>query len=244
MTGHRSIYGKIAASYGSTVARLKAEAVAWICAPDLRDVRHLDLYDWFSRKFPLLNQVMNRRRPNNGISGMMMELEASIFLGASRKLKKAGIQCITKHDALFFPVDSEAVAEVVLRELFARKGVPFTGKKCSPIIMDSKESFEHLRTGFCMDNGPKMPKNVEIIPNCMEAPGVSEVLGLKSTYSVALSAQNHEAKKATRQRAGKIQKRPDGRWVFTVKKKRHYSKKGETMEDFRNRLAGMGIDAK
>lgn len=236
---HKGIYGAIAAGCSSrsivTASQIKGEVLAWICNPEAGKARYAAVSMWFRGRFPRLWCVLNRLRAYNRVSGDMMELEASIFLEASRRLKAEGVHCVTKHDALIFTVDHAERAEAVLREHFTRAGVVFTGKKWMPESAPIRTSFAPISQNENREIEPESPLASVFVHYCSCAPRLppSPVVA-KNDAIGGLSVQS-------RRRKASIIIRGDGRMQVSWKNRKYNSKKGESEGDFRKRLAALDI---
>lgn len=220
------------------------------------------IQNWFKSEYPYLNRILDDYRSDSRVSYRLQTIEQSLFVNASRKCKIIGIDTVTKHDALLcLEKDIEKVEEI-LKQQFLKKGVEYKCRiKNVGFTPDGRaESVDSKFSIVAPDNtgitqlyqgvgGEEQGIAIRVIPAKNDLlSGANQEKEGDSLFSYpvqnSLSGANQEFKiersdaaqpKFKREKQSDIKNYRNG-YRISIKNQYVYSKKNETLEQFKLRI--------
>jgi hypothetical protein len=231
-----NIYEQISNETGIDIKDIKESTNSFICDTNtMMSSTKAEIQKWFKNRFPKCSDLINLTRKKKRLVYKLMRIEADIFVFVAKKLKKMGIPAITKHDSIIFnKADSKDVLKI-LEDRFITKNICQKLKTKNYIENQTPSSFESLEIAVAQSKDKSLTdKDVETqkphhAVNFLKASKERETIVCGFSLSVRTVTDK-------RKRATNITVRNDGIMRVNIKNKKIYSKKNETLSEFKKRV--------
>lgn len=245
MKNTKNVYESIAKLVNLPINIVKDTSMYFLCETitELKGNGKI-IQNWFKSEYPYLNRILDDYRSDSRVSYRLQAIEQSLFVNASRKCKKIGIDTVTKHDALLCLEKDIETVEEILKQQFLKKGVEYKCRiKNVGLTPDGRaesvDSIVPLMTGITQlykgVGGEEQGIAIRVIPVKNDLLRVQNT-DLKGTKELERSDLAEPISIKTRNRKANISQMPDGRYTTKLKGTKYNSRKGESQEEFKLRI--------